>query len=61
MRCPFCGKIKDKVTDSRRVEGESITKRRRKCLACDGRWVTLEKMVSCGGRKNLRGFECEMA
>ncbi len=42
MRCPFCGKVDDKVIDSRMsAEGMSI-RRRRECLACEKRFTTYE-------------------
>ena len=44
MRCPYCSSLENKVVDSRMGrEGESI-RRRRECLACDGRFTTYERV-----------------
>lgn len=44
MRCPYCSSLENKVVDSRMgKEGESI-RRRRECLACDGRFTTYERV-----------------
>lgn len=44
MRCPFCGKIKDKVVDSREVKDGSLVRRRRECLACGRRFTSYERI-----------------
>jgi len=42
MKCPFCGNMETKVTDSR-VSGEmDAIKRRRECLGCQERFTTFE-------------------
>jgi hypothetical protein len=41
MECPFCGKIDTGVIDSRPTKEGGI-RRRRKCLACAGRFTTYE-------------------
>lgn len=42
MRCPYCGKIDDRVIESRTMaSGESI-RRRRECLACGYRFTSYE-------------------
>lgn len=42
MRCPFCGKVDDKVIDSR-MSGEGLSiRRRRECLKCGKRFTTYE-------------------
>lgn len=42
MKCPFCGRLGDKVVDSRESkEGHSI-RRRRECLACGKRYTSRE-------------------
>ena len=42
MKCPYCGKDKDKVIDSRvSGKGKSI-RRRRECLKCKRRFTTYE-------------------
>ena len=44
MRCPYCSSLENKVVDSRMgKEGESI-RRRRECLACEGRFTTYERV-----------------
>ncbi len=44
MKCPFCGKIEDKVIDSRTSkEGDSI-RRRRECLQCGKRFTSYERV-----------------
>jgi transcriptional repressor NrdR len=44
MRCPFCGKDEDKVVDSRsRNDGRAI-RRRRQCLQCGRRFITIEEI-----------------
>lgn len=44
MRCPYCGKLEDKVLESRTmVNGESI-RRRRECLACGYRFTSYERI-----------------
>jgi len=42
VKCPFCGRIEDKVIDSRTSkEGDSI-RRRRECLKCGKRFTSYE-------------------
>ena len=41
MECPFCGKVDTGVIDSRPTKEGGI-RRRRKCLACAGRFTTYE-------------------
>ena len=44
MKCPFCGADETQVVDSRvSEEGDSI-RRRRRCLACDKRFTTYERV-----------------
>jgi transcriptional repressor NrdR len=44
MRCPKCGFLEDKVTDSR-ASREGITiRRRRECLSCGHRYTTYEEI-----------------
>ena len=44
MRCPFCGKDDDKVVDSRSRNEGRIIRRRRQCLNCDRRFITIEEI-----------------
>ncbi len=44
MQCPFCGKNRDKVIDSRSAEGGRAVRRRRECLECHKRYTTYEKI-----------------
>ncbi len=44
MQCPFCGRNKDKVIDSRSAEGGKAVRRRRVCLECHKRYTTYEKI-----------------
>ncbi len=44
MRCPHCGSMDDRVTDSRTLaNGESI-RRRRECLSCGFRFTSYERI-----------------
>lgn len=42
MKCPFCGKAKNRVIDSRVCKDGSAIRRRRECLACKDRFTTYE-------------------
>jgi len=42
MKCPYCGKTKDSVIDSRTAKNGSSVRRRRRCLKCDRRFTTYE-------------------
>lgn len=42
MKCPNCGCLEDKVTDSRLSEDGSCIKRRRECVSCGKRFTTYE-------------------
>jgi transcriptional repressor NrdR len=44
MKCPFCSHIENKVVDSRVSQNGDITRRRRECLECDGRFTTYERV-----------------
>ena len=44
MRCPFCKQDKDKVIDTRPAEDGFAIRRRRKCLGCDRRFTTYERI-----------------
>ena len=42
MKCPFCGKIDNKVIDSRLSKNNNVIRRRRECLICSRRFTTYE-------------------
>src|SRR2546421_12830037 len=44
MRCPKCGRLDDKVIDSRASREGSVIRRRRECLVCDHRFTTYEEI-----------------
>ena len=44
MRCPYCGKDEDKVVDSRSREDGKVIRRRRQCLKCGRRFITIEEI-----------------
>jgi transcriptional repressor NrdR len=44
MRCPQCGRLDDKVVDSRAAEDGAAIRRRRVCLACGRRFTTYERL-----------------
>ncbi len=46
MKCPFCGKVEDKVVDSRSSRDGATIRRRRECLSCGDRFTTYEAVES---------------
>lgn len=44
MRCPFCKEDDDKVIDSRATENGRCIRRRRRCLRCNRRFTTYERI-----------------
>ena len=44
MRCPYCSTMDNKVIDSRISQTGDITRRRRECLQCEGRFTTYERV-----------------
>jgi transcriptional repressor NrdR len=44
MKCPFCTHPDTQVIDSRAAEDGAIIRRRRKCLACEKRFTTYERV-----------------
>ena len=42
MKCPECGHLESKVIDSRLSAAGDVTRRRRECEACAGRFTTYE-------------------
>jgi len=44
MRCPYCGSEDTQVVDTRANLEANTTRRRRKCLACEKRFTTYERV-----------------
>lgn len=44
MKCPFCGNLDTKVSDSRAMEDNTAIRRRRFCEACNERFTTYERL-----------------
>ena len=44
MKCPFCGKLEEKVIDSREAPDGGSVRRRRECSACNRRFTTYERL-----------------
>lgn len=44
MKCPYCTTLDTKVIDSRLNQTGDITRRRRECLKCEGRFTTYERV-----------------
>ena len=44
MKCPFCNHEDTKVIESRETEELSVTRRRRECDKCNGRFTTYERV-----------------
>jgi transcriptional repressor NrdR len=44
MKCPYCHEDNDKVIDTGPLEGGTIIRRRRECLACERRYTTYERI-----------------
>lgn len=42
MKCPFCGKLDNKVIDSRLAKNGDAIRRRRECIICGRRFTTYE-------------------
>ena len=43
MRCPYCTQQDTQVIDSRELEDGAVTRRRRRCVACQNRFTTYER------------------
>ncbi|MCC6176970.1 MAG: transcriptional repressor NrdR [Chloroflexi bacterium] len=43
MRCPYCSSRDTRVLDKRDAEDVSMTRRRRECQSCNGRFTTYER------------------
>ncbi|HRP75443.1 MAG TPA: transcriptional regulator NrdR [Rhodocyclaceae bacterium] len=44
MKCPFCGDPNTQVTDTRENEEGDVVRRRRRCINCDKRFTTYERI-----------------
>ena len=44
MKCPFCGRVEDKVIDSREAKIGDTIRRRRQCEDCGRRFTTYERI-----------------
>ena len=44
MICPDCGKLEDKVVETRESKDGKYIRRRRECLNCNKRYTTYEKL-----------------
>ncbi len=44
MKCPFCGKLDDRVIDSRAGGAGEVIRRRRECGGCERRFTTYERV-----------------
>ena len=44
MKCPFCGHLESKVTDSRAATEGDVIRRRRECEKCERRFTTYERV-----------------
>lgn len=44
MKCPYCGVNDDQVVDSRSMNEGKVIRRRRKCLSCQKRFTTYERI-----------------
>jgi transcriptional repressor NrdR len=44
MKCPYCGDANTQVVDTRENEDGDTVRRRRRCLACDKRFTTYERV-----------------
>ena len=60
MKCPFCADPNTQVTDTRENEDGDVVRRRRRCVKCDKRFTTYEridlKMPHIVKRNGQRGF-----
>ena len=58
MKCPFCGHVESKVTDSRNTSEINEIRRRRECLQCAHRFTTFETIdISLQVRKRDGSYE----
>ena len=44
MKCPYCGRLEEKVVDSREGKDGLVVRRRRQCQQCLRRFTTYERI-----------------
>jgi transcriptional repressor NrdR len=44
VKCPYCGRLGDKVVDSRESKEGEVIRRRRECLTCNRRFTSYERI-----------------
>jgi transcriptional repressor NrdR len=44
VKCPYCGRLGDKVVDSRESKEGEVIRRRRECLECGRRFTSYERI-----------------
>jgi transcriptional repressor NrdR len=44
VKCPYCGRLGDKVVDSRESKEGEVIRRRRECLECSRRFTSYERI-----------------
>src|SRR5581483_5742147 len=44
VRCPWCGRVEDRVVDSRPADHGAAIRRRRECLSCSRRFTTFDRV-----------------
>ena len=44
MKCPFCNEKNTFVKDSRNTDDSKVTRRRRQCVKCNGRFTTFDRI-----------------
>ncbi len=44
MRCPYCGHDETQVVETRESDEGGVIRRRRRCLSCDKRFTTYERI-----------------
>ncbi|WP_018291847.1 transcriptional regulator NrdR [Verrucomicrobium sp. 3C] len=60
MKCPKCGKQKDRVIDSRPLRQGAAIRRRRECLLCGTRFTTYEEIEQLALRVKKRDGSFEI-
>src|SRR6478609_7362832 len=50
MKCPYCAHLGDKVVDSRESKEGEVIRRRRECLACEKRPVSVAALEAVADR-----------